>query len=83
MIKVWIALLALVGMLAWVVLLVWIAVADWSSSSQLLERRWMMATQFGRAAHKSLHRFWHPEYIVRGIAAILGPKVANVSPAAR
>jgi hypothetical protein len=31
----------------------------------------MMATGLGHSAYKSLRHFWHPEYIVRSIAALL------------
>src|SRR5687768_12081782 len=69
--KVGIVLLAIVGMLAWIGLWAWVALADWSSSRHWLAQRWTVATQFGRAANERLPRLWHPEYIVRGLAAIL------------
>ncbi len=69
--KVGIALLAIVGMLAWICLWGWMALADWSSPSRLLAQRWKIAIRRGHAAYKFLRHFWHPEYIVTGLAAAL------------
>ena len=69
--KIWIALLAIIGMLAWIALWGWVALANWTLVSRLQTRGWTMATRLKHTTYKSMRHFWHPEYIVRGIAAVL------------
>jgi hypothetical protein len=58
-------------MLAWIGLWVWVALADWSLSKHLLAQAWMMTVRLGRNALVPLRHYWHPEYVVRGLAAVL------------